>query len=138
MKKLLVFLSVVLGISVACNKEKRFSRYLQGTWKCSMVRLQNVDGFTFFDHAPNGNLSFSGNSVQGLVVTDFTTFQGNAVDSLNLNGTFTMDLAQSELNWIQNNDTLNNRIFVITRDNLEVEYFDEMSNQRLRYVFEKQ
>lgn len=138
MKKLLVFLLVVLGISASCNKEKRFSRYLQGTWKCSMVRLQNVDGFTFFDHAPNGNLSFSGNSVQGLVVSDFTTFQGNAVDSLNLNGTFTMDLAQSELNWIQNNDTLNNRIFVITRDNLEVEYFDEMSNQRLRYVFEKQ
>jgi hypothetical protein len=76
--------------------------------------------------------------VQGLVVSDFTTFQGNAVDSLNLNGTFTMDLSQSELNWIQNNDTLNNRIFVITRDNLEMEYFDGMSNQRLRYVFEKQ
>ncbi|MFM7387697.1 MAG: hypothetical protein ACKO5L_06015, partial [Bacteroidota bacterium] len=76
--------------------------------------------------------------VQGLVVSDFTTFQGNAVDSLNLNGTFMMDLAQSELNWIQNNDTLNNRIFVITRDNLEVEYFDALSNQRLRYVFEKQ
>jgi hypothetical protein len=73
-----------------------------------------------------------------LVVSDFTTFQGNAVDSLNLNGTFTMDLSQSELNWIQNNDTLNNRIFVITRDNLEMEYFDGMSNQRLRYVFEKQ
>jgi hypothetical protein len=138
MKKLLVFLSVVLGISVACNKEKRYNRYLQGTWKCSLVRLQNMDGFTFFDQSPIGELTFSGTSVQGLVVSDFTTFQGNAVDSLNLNGTFTMDLAQSELNWIQNNDTLNNRIFVITRDNLELEYFDEMSNQRLRYVFEKQ
>ena len=134
----MIFSLVLVGVVLSCNKEKRYNRYLQGTWKCSMVRLQNVDGFTFFDHAPNGNLTFSGTSVQGLVVSDFTTFQGNAVDSLNLNGTFMMDLAQSELNWIQNNDTLNNRIFVITRDNLEVEYFDALSNQRLRYVFEKQ
>jgi hypothetical protein len=103
-----------------------------------MVRLQNVDGFTFFDHAPVGNLTFSGTSVQGLVVSDFTTFQGNEVDSLGLNGTFSLDMRQSQLNWIQNNDTLSNRIFVITKDNLEVEYFDAISNQRLRYVFEKQ
>jgi hypothetical protein len=76
--------------------------------------------------------------VQGLVVSDFTTFQGNEVDSLGLNGTFSLDMRQSQLNWIQNNDTLSNRIFVITKDNLEVEYFDAISNQRLRYVFEKQ
>jgi hypothetical protein len=138
MKKFLVFLLVVLGISVACNKEKRYRRYLQGSWKCSMVRFQNVDGFTFFDHTPNGYLTFSGNSVQGLVASDITTFQGNAVDSLDLNGTFMMDLAQSELNWIQNNDTLSNRIFVLTKDNLEFEYFNASANQRLRYVFEKQ
>lgn len=138
MKKSLLLLIFLSGLVLSCNKEKRYNRYLQGTWKCSLVRLQNMDGFTFFDQSPIGELTFSGTSVQGLVVSDFTTFQGNAVDSLNLNGTFTMDLSQSELNWIQNNDTLNNRIFVITRDNLEVEYFDGMSNQRLRYVFEKQ
>lgn len=138
MKKSLLLLIFLSGLVLSCNKEKRYNRYLQGTWKCSLVRLQNMDGFTFFDQSPIGELTFSGTSVQGLVVSDFTTFQGNAVDSLNLNGTFTMDLSQSELNWIQNNDTLNNRIFVITRDNLEVEYFDALSNQRLRYVFEKQ
>jgi len=138
MRKHMIFSLVLVGVMLSCNKEKRYNRYLQGTWKCSMVRLQNVDGFTFFDQNPNGNLTFSGTSVQGLVVSDFTTFQGNTVDSLNINGTFMMDLSQSELNWIQNNDTLNNRIFVITRDNLEVEYFDALSNQRLRYVFEKQ
>lgn len=138
MKKSLLLLIFLSGLVLSCNKEKRYNRYLQGTWKCSLVRLQNMDGFTFFDQFPIGELTFSGTSVQGLVVSDFTTFQGNAVDSLNLNGTFTMDLSQSELNWIQNNDTLNNRIFVITRDNLEVEYFDALSNQRLRYVFEKQ
>lgn len=138
MKKSLLLLIFLSGLVLSCNKEKRYNRYLQGTWKCSLVRLQNIDGFTFFDQSPIGELTFSGTSVQGLVVSDFTTFQGNAVDSLNLNGTFTMDLSQSELNWIQNNDTLNNRIFVITRDNLEVEYFDALSNQRLRYVFEKQ
>lgn len=138
MRKHVIFFLILVGVVLSCNKEKRYNRYLQGTWKCSMVRLQNVDGFTFFDYAPNGNLTFSGTSVQGLVVSDFTTFQGNAVDSLNINGTFMMDLAQSELKWIQKNDTLNNRIFVITRDNLEVEYFDALSNQRLRYVFEKQ
>ena len=138
MRKHVIFFLVLAGLVLSCNKEKRYNRYLQGTWKCSMVRLQNVDGFTFFDYAPNGNLTFSGTSVQGLVVSDFTTFQGNAIDSLNINGTFMMDLSQSELKWIQNNDTLNNRIFVITRDNLEVEYFDALSNRRLRYVFEKQ
>lgn len=138
MKKSLLLLIFLSGLVLSCNKEKRYNRYLQGKWKCSLVRLQNMDGFTFFDQFPIGELTFSGTSVQGLVVSDFTTFQGNAVDSLNLNGTFTMDLSQSELNWIQNNDTLNNRIFVITRDNLEVEYFDALSNQRLRYVFEKQ
>lgn len=138
MRKHVIFFLILVGVVLSCNKEKRYNRYLQGTWKCSMVRLQNVDGFTFFDHAPVGNLTFSGTSVQGLVVSDFTTFQGNEVDSLGLNGTFSLDMSQSQLNWIQNNDTLSNRIFVITKDNLEVEYFDAISNQRLRYVFEKQ
>ncbi|MBM3165407.1 MAG: hypothetical protein FJZ80_08100 [Bacteroidetes bacterium] len=138
MKKRWVLLVSSILCCAACNKEKRYTRYLQGTWNCAMVRLQNADGFTFFDHIPNGNLSFSETSVQGLVVSDFVTFQGNVVDSLNLNGNYVMHLENNELNWLQDNDTLKNRIFVITRDDLELEYYDPLSNCRFRYVFEKQ
>lgn len=134
---LLLFL-VISCFFVSCNKEKRYNRYLQGSWKCTLVRLQDYDGFTFFDHQPSGTLVFNGIKVNGLILSQFASFQGVTLDTLNLQGTFTMDLTNNELNWVQNSGILKNRIFVITRDNLEFEYFDVVSSQRLRYVFEKQ
>lgn len=121
----------------SCNKERRFNRNLQGTWEVDMVKLQDVDGFSFFDYNPKGNLQIADNTVQGELTAAFESFQGPLADTLSLQGTYELKLTDSELNWIQAPDTIKNRIFVITNKNLEIEHYDATSQLRLRYVFKK-
>lgn len=126
-----------LTLLISCNKERRFNRNLQGTWEVDMVKLQDVDGFSFFDYKPKGNLQIADNTVQGVLTASFQSFQGVVANTLSLQGTYELKLTDSELNWIQAPDTIKNRIFVITNKNLEIEHYDATSQLRLRYVFKK-
>lgn len=135
MRSILFFFCLVFMLS--CNKERRFNKYLQGTWEVDMVKLQDADGFSFFDYNPSGNLSISETSVQGEITSLFQSFQGSVSDTLTLEGSYLLKLNESELNWVQSPDTIKNRIFVITNKNLEIEYYDAQAQQRLRYVFVK-
>ena len=121
----------------SCNKERRFIRYLQGSWAVDMVKLQDADGFSFFDYNPTGVLMISDQSVQGELAAAFQTFQGSVADTLALQGSYLLKLNEAELNWVQTPDTIKNRIFVLTNKNLEIEYYDAQAQQRLRYVFKK-
>lgn len=135
MRSILFFFCLVFMLS--CNKERRFNKDLQGTWEVDMVKLQDADGFSFFDYNPKGNLNFSDTSVQGEITSMFQSFQGSVSDTLTLQGSYLLKLNESELNWVQSPDTIKNRIFVITNKNLEIEYYDAQAQQRLRYVFVK-
>ena len=135
MRKILFFFCLVFMLS--CNKERRFNKDLQGTWEVDMVKLQDADGFSFFDYNPTGNLSISETSVQGEITSLFQSFQGSVSDTLKLQGSYLLKLNESELNWVQSPDTIKNRIFVITNKNLEIEHYDAQAQQRLRYVFIK-
>ena len=135
MRSILFFFCLLFMFS--CNKERRFSKDLQGTWEVDMVKLQDADGFSFFDYNPTGNLSISDTSVQGEITSLFQSFQGSVSDTLTLQGSYLLKLNESELNWVQSPDTIKNRIFVITNKNLEIEYYDAQAQQRLRYVFVK-
>lgn len=128
-------LAIVLLLS--CNKERRFNRNLQGTWEVDMVKLQDADGFSFFDNNPKGSLKIADESVEGQLTAAFETFQGLVADTLALQGKYLLKLNESELNWVQASDTIKNRIFVITNKNLEIEHYDATSQLRLRYVFKK-
>jgi hypothetical protein len=128
---------VCVFLFVSCNKERRFNKDLQGTWEVDMVKLQDADGFSFFDYNPTGNLSISDTSVQGEITSLFQSFQGSVSDTLTLQGSYLLKLNESELNWVQSPDTIKNRIFVITNKNLEIEHYDAQAQQRLRYVFRK-
>jgi hypothetical protein len=110
---------------------------LQGSWAVDMVKLQDADGFSFFDYNPTGVLMISDQSVQGELASAFQTFQGSVVDTLALQGSYLLKLNEAELNWVQTPDTIKNRIFVLTNKNLEIEYYDAQAQQRLRYVFVK-
>ena len=135
MRSILFFFCLVFMLS--CNKERRFNKDLQGTWEVDMVKLQDADGFSFFDYNPTGNLSISDTSVQGEITSLFQSFQGSVADTLALQGSYLLKLNESELNWVQAPDTIKNRIFVITNKNLEIEHYDAQAQQRLRYVFVK-
>ena len=135
MRKILFFFCLVFMLS--CNKERRLNKDLQGTWEVDMVKLQDADGFSFFDYNPTGNLNISDTSVQGEITSLFQSFQGSVADTLALQGSYLLKLNESELNWVQSPDTIKNRIFVITNKNLEIEYYDAQAQQRLRYVFKK-
>jgi len=122
---------------LSCNKERRLNRHLQGTWEVNMVKLQDADGFSFFDYNPSGVMMISNESVQGELTSSFQTFQGLVLDTLALQGSYWLNINDAELNWVQTSDTIKNRIFVITNKNLEIEYYNAQAQKRLRYVFKK-
>lgn len=82
MRSILFFFCLVFMLS--CNKERRFNKDLQGTWEVDMVKLQDADGFSFFDYNPKGNLNFSDTSVQGEITSLFQSFQGSVSDTLKI------------------------------------------------------
>lgn len=128
----------VIFLCFACSKQRRYTNYLEGDWNCTMIRLQDSEGFTFFDNAPNGTLTIGDNKqINGSIFSHFTTFQNSIYDSIWIQGIYQLELDKQEINWIQSNDTLKNRLFVITKTDLEYEYFDATLNQRTRYVFRK-
>jgi hypothetical protein len=122
---------------LSCNKERRLNRHLQGTWEVNMVKLQDADGFSFFDYNPSGVMMISDESVHGELTSSFQTFQGLVADTLALQGSYWLNINDAELNWVQTTDTIKNRIFVITNKNLEIEYYNAQAQKRLRYVFKK-
>lgn len=134
-KFIVLYLFVILFFS--CNKERRINRNLQGRWEVDKVKLQDVDGFSFFDNNPKGELLISDKTVQGEITSSFQTFLGSVSDTLALYGSYYLNLDNTELNWLQSPDTIKNQIFVITNKNLEIECYNAISQQRMRYVFKK-
>lgn len=136
-----LFIWVLIG---SCNKEKKYTRFLEGDWDCVLVKMQDAEGFTFFytpaigSNPSLGKLTIDAQqNVTCSVFSEFQTFASVVKDSLVLNGIVAFNLKENEINWIQANDTLKNRIFILNKTDLEFEYYNTSLNRRVRYVFHK-
>lgn len=142
--RILLVTMVLLTTFIGCNKEKKYSRDLEGNWDCVLVKMQDAEGFTFFDtpaigsNPSLGSLTIDKNQkVSCLVYSQFQTFASVVEDSLVVDGNVQLNLKANEINWITPSDTLKNRIFILTKSDLEFEYYNATLNRRIRYVFQK-
>ncbi len=122
----------------SCSKEKRYTKALKGTWQIELVKLQDNEGFSFFDKHAVGSLVIGDNQlVSGAIYSSFEGNSGQLMDTFQLAGHYFLTLKNEEINFVLGQDTLKARLFLLTNKDLEFEYYNALKSKRVRYIFKK-
>ena len=122
----------------SCSKEKRYTKALKGTWQIELVKLQDNEGFSFFDEQAVGSLVIDDDQlVSGAIYSSFAGNSGQLLDTFQLAGHYFLTLKNEEINFKLGQDTLKARLLLLTNTDLEFEYYNALKSKRMRYIFKK-
>ena len=122
----------------SCSKEQRYTKAIKGTWQIELVKLQDNEGFSFFDKQAVGSLVIGDNQlVSGAIYSSFAGNSGQLMDTFQLAGHYFLTLKNEEINFVLGQDTLKARLFLLTNTDLEFEYYNALKSKRVRYIFKK-
>ena len=122
----------------SCSKEKRYIKALKGTWQIELVKLQDNEGFSFFDKQAIGSLVIDDDQlVSGAIYSSFACNSGQLLDTFQLAGHYFLTLKNEEINFVLGQDTLKARLLLLTNTDLEFEYYNALKYKRVRYIFKK-
>ena len=122
----------------SCSKEKRYTKALKGTWQIELVKLQDNEGFSFFDKQAVGSLVIDDDQlVSGAIYSSFAGNSGQLLDTFQLAGHYFLTLKNEEINFVLGQDTLKARLLLLTNTDLEFEYYNALKSKRVRYIFRK-
>jgi len=135
----ILFITLILFVS--CSKEKYLDKKMDGNWTVNLIRIIDDEGFMYFDSLPNGSFTF---------ISDLRIISSNvAYRYINLNGFTIKDTFKvSEENYIfnskldrifftQNSDSINARIILLTKESMELEYYDFNKYKLVRLILSK-
>lgn len=137
MRKLVYLFLLVLVF--ACSKIEHKQKILEGNWKLNVVRIEDGEGFLFYDSTAVGTFTFLSNTLAGRAdysysyfgqyqVTDSVLFENTAV-SLSTNGKY-LQIARPT-------DTLQAKIIMLTKKQLTFEYYDFLQYRLKRFSLTK-
>jgi uncharacterized protein YyaL (SSP411 family) len=122
----------------SCSKEKRYTKALKGIWQIELVKLQDNEGFSFFDKHAVGSLVIDDDQlVSGAIYSSFAGNSGQLMDTFQLAGHYFLTLKNEEINFVLGQDTLKARLLLLTNTDLEFEYYNALKSKRVRYIFKK-
>jgi hypothetical protein len=135
----LVYLFLLLLV-FACSKIEHKQKMLEGNWKLNVVRIEDGEGFMFYDSAAVGAFTFLNNTLSGRAnytysyfgqyqVSDSVLFENTAV-SLSTDGMY-IQIARPT-------DTLQAKLIMLTKKQLTFEYYDFLQYRLKRYSLTKQ
>lgn len=134
MKQILT-IGLTLTLFYACQKDEKELKRIDGKWMVELVRVQDGEGFTFYDSIPTGEIEIqsSGQQINGRVDFDYLYFGANQiVDSFVVdNDHFEINQAGDHLTVYRDQDTIDIRILLSSKKDLEFEYYD-FKQYRLR------
>jgi hypothetical protein len=139
MRKLL-YIILLIAIS-SCNKQKAQLKRIEGTWTVELARVLDGEGFTFYDSLPNGEIHISSDlkTISGRIDFDYLHFGANQViDSfVTVQAAFTMNEKGDHLLVVRETDTIDIRILLSSKKNLEFEYYDDQQYRLRRFALRK-
>lgn len=135
----LVYLFLLLFV-FACSKMEHKQKMLEGNWKLNVVRIEDGEGFIFYDSAAVGAFTFMNNTLSGSAdytysyfgqyqVSDSVLFENTPV-SLSTDGMY-IQIARPT-------DTLQAKLIMLTKKQLTFEYYDFLQYRLKRYSLTKQ
>ena len=135
----LVYLFLLLFV-FACSKMEHKQKMLEGNWKLNVVRIEDGEGFMFYDSTAVGAFTFLNNTLSGRAdytysyfgqyqVSDSVLFENTAV-SLSADGMY-IQIARLT-------DTLQAKLIMLTKKQLTFEYYDFLQYRLKRFSLTKQ
>jgi hypothetical protein len=135
----LVYL-ILLLLVFACSKIEHKQKMLEGNWKLNVVRIEDGEGFMFYDSTAVGAFTFLNNTLSGRAdytysyfgqyqVSDSVLFENTAV-SLSADGMY-IQIARLT-------DTLQAKLIMLTKKQLTFEYYDFLQYRLKRFSLTKQ
>ncbi len=133
MKTINLFLVLILLFS--CSKNKVNNRRLPGSWTIDMVRIEDGEGFLFYDYVPSGWFLIDGSLINGKANYTYSYFgQYWVSDSVNFNQAQCSLSADGEvLSIARLTDTLQAKIIMLTKHQLTFEYYDYLQYRLKRF-----
>jgi hypothetical protein len=140
MRNSLYIFSLIIFLA-ACQKQKAQLKRIDGTWKVELVRVLDGEGFTFYDSVPVGELVISSDSkkMNGRIDLDYSYFGLNQVQDSFVVTNAHFDINESGDHLLVNRltDTIDIRILLSSKKNLEFEYYDYNQYRLRRFVLRK-
>jgi len=134
MKLGLFILSIFLLFS--CAKSNKTARLLPGKWHVEIVRIEDGEGFLFYDSMPQGAWEFKNSQLSGKVIYSYNYFnQYSVTDSASFaTVNYLLDTKNEVISIIRDTDTLRAKIIMLTKKSLSFEYYDQLAYRLKRFT----
>lgn len=132
------FLPFILLVMLAsCSKTVQRQKRLQGDWTVQIVRIEDGEGFMFYDSAAVGSFSFDQGVLSGQVNYTYSYFgQYDVSDSVAFNNSkFSLSADAAYIQIARTTDTLQAKIIELTKKHLTFEYYDYLQYRLKRFSF---
>jgi len=141
MKKTFYILYILMFLVTSCNKSKAQLKRMDGNWRVELARISVGEGFTFYDSLPEGEISISSSSgkMSGRLDFVYSEFGGSEVQDsfVTNNATFTLNEKGDRMTVFRESDTIDMRILLSSKKNLELEYYDYQQYRLRRFALRK-
>jgi hypothetical protein len=124
-----------LMLLFACSKYARNEKRLPGSWTVDVVRIEDGEGFLFFDSLATGSFSLDAANISGKANYTYSYFgQYDVSDSVVFNqSSFALSANGEQLLIARDTDTLQAKIIVLTKKHLTFEYYDYLQYRLKRF-----
>ncbi len=125
----------LLMLLFACSKSARNEKRLPGSWTVDVVRIEDGEGFLFFDSLATGSFSIDAAKINGQASYTYSYFgQYDVSDAVAFNQSSCALSANGEQLLIaRETDTLQAKIIVLTNKHLTFEYYDYLQYRLKRF-----
>lgn len=122
-------------ILFACSKYARNEKRLPGTWIVDVVRIEDGEGFIFYDSLPTGSFSIDAAQIKGKANYTYSYFgQYDVSDSVVFDqSSCALSSNGEQLLIARDTDTLQAKIIVLTKKHLTFEYYDYLQYRLKRF-----
>lgn len=120
----------------SCDKSRRTERLLPGTWAVEIVRIEDGEGFLFYDSMPQGTWEINNAQISGKVNYTYNYFnQYTITDSASFAASnYLLDTKNEVFSIIRDIDTLRTKIIMLTKNSLTFEYYDQLAYRLKRFT----
>ena len=133
MKK--IFLIFLLTSIFACSKYRYNEKQLPGLWTVQTVRIEDGEGFVFFDSLATGSFLIDAAKMSGNANYTYSYFgQYDVSDAVAFNqNSCALSANGEQLLIARETDTLQAKIIVLTNKHLTFEYYDYLQYRLKRF-----
>ncbi len=131
---------LLICIVFSCSKMEHKQKLLLGNWDLDVVRIEDGEGFLFYDSTAVGNFTFEQTQLSGKAAYTYSYFgQYDVSDSVQFDQTsVTLSSDAMYLQIARPTDTLQAKIIMLTKKQLTFEYYDFLQYRLKRFSLTKQ